>query len=647
MYGHQPESEESEYTFPSEEWRFLTNRVPTQYTDSYHGGALDSVKLGTTPFLDISRHDPLVAFAGGLPPTFKIFLNEIGHSSGKTAAIQQRVRTTLVRYLKKAWVTYCTLQANTTLATQPSTRTSVPAISATLMVNDRDYIVVTLTLKKPAPTGTPHPPAKHTTHTPNWPSKPLPCAALGYRGEPCRRDAEPGGIFCAKDQFLAERASRRFSSGEPSPPIKVLSVPERARHRNDEGMTSDETQPPPVVAVRWRIPITAGRTNADYAIRALHPDAPFNAWLTDDEIPATVQALSGAPIGNCVHPYTTAAGLRPHHTFLEHLNTLGEEVMREGVISGRGTVGKRLLAGLPFNLVSGTGMHWISVAFWPRHHTVYLYDPLNTFPPTLRTALRESLPTQWIIHDLNIRTQRDTFECGVHSILFSHLVLALTSDGEQQVRQLEPDILASRRLFSRTDCPVNLRDVLRAYLLGLLPSAMQRLRACYTALLRTVHPDIYPDIPGNYPADPEYSERGRGLQNDPITFPDETDSPARSVQSTKLVIPVQQSVSCTLPGCMLQPSSSDLSVSSANPFSPARISLSTNPLLSQHHAPSALPAQPDSYARPDDPFPSARLLQSASSLPPPLQHALPALPAQPDPPDPPDPPACHALPDLP
>ena len=112
MYGHQPESEESDYSFP-EEWRFWTNRVPTEYTDSYHGGALDSVKLGTTPFLDISRHDPLVAFAGGLPPTFKIFLNEIGHSSGKTAAIQQRVRTTLVKYLKKAWATYCTLQANT------------------------------------------------------------------------------------------------------------------------------------------------------------------------------------------------------------------------------------------------------------------------------------------------------------------------------------------------------------------------------------------------------------------------------------------------------------------------------------------------------------------------------------------------------
>jgi hypothetical protein len=307
------------------------------------------------------------------------------------------------------------------------------------MVNDRGYIVVTLTLKTPAPTGTPHPPAKHTTYTPNWPSKPLPCAALGYRGEPCRRDAEPGGIFCAKYQFLAEVASRRLSRGAPYPPAMVLNAPERAQHRNDEGVTSDEPQPPPVVAVRWRLPISAGRSNADYAIHALHPDAPFNAWLTDDEIPATVQALSGSPIGDGVHPYTTAAGLQPHHTLLEHLKTLGEEVMREGVISGRGTVGKRLLAGLPFNLVSGTGMHWISVAFWPRHRTVYLYDPLNTFPSTLRTTLRETLPIQWIIHDLNIRTQRDTFECGVHSILFSHLVLVLTPDGEQRVRPLEPD----------------------------------------------------------------------------------------------------------------------------------------------------------------------------------------------------------------
>jgi hypothetical protein len=77
----------------------------------------------------------------------------------------------LVKYLKKAWVTYCTLQANTTLPPQPSTRTPVPAINATLMVNDRDYIVVTLTLKTSAPTGMPHPPSKHMAYTPNWPSK--------------------------------------------------------------------------------------------------------------------------------------------------------------------------------------------------------------------------------------------------------------------------------------------------------------------------------------------------------------------------------------------------------------------------------------------------------------------------------------------
>jgi hypothetical protein len=40
--------------------------------------------------------------------------------------------------------------------------------------------------------------------------------------------------------------------------------------------------------------------------------------------------------------------------------------------------------------------------FRATHLTVYLYDPLNTFPPTLRTALLESLPTQWIIHDLSV-----------------------------------------------------------------------------------------------------------------------------------------------------------------------------------------------------------------------------------------------------
>ena len=60
--------------------------------------------------------------------------------------------------------------------------------------------------------------------------------------------------------------------------------------------------------------------------------------------------------------------------------------------------------------------------------------------------------------------------------------------------------------------------------------------------------------PGDLPAGPEYSERGRGLQNDPITFPDETDSLVRSVQPAELVIPVQQSVSYFLPGRTLQPS---------------------------------------------------------------------------------------------
>jgi hypothetical protein len=43
------------------------------------------------------------------------------------------------------------------------------------------------------------------------------------------------------------------------------------------------------------------------------------------------------------------------------------------VVNPTGT--PRLLAGLPFNLVSGTGMHWISAAFWPKHRTAYLYDP--------------------------------------------------------------------------------------------------------------------------------------------------------------------------------------------------------------------------------------------------------------------------------
>jgi hypothetical protein len=44
----------------------------------------------------------------------------------------------------------------------------------------------------------------------------------------------------------------------------------------------------------------------------------------------------------------------------------------------------------------------------------------------------------------------------------------------------------------------------------------------FSEIPSNVSPDIYPDIPGDSPVDLEYSERGRGLQNDPITFPEET-----------------------------------------------------------------------------------------------------------------------------
>jgi hypothetical protein len=156
--------------------------------------------------------------------------------------------------------------------------------------------------------------------------------------------------------------------------------------------------------------------------------------------------------------------------------------------------------------------------------------------------------------------------------------------------------------------PINLRDVLRAYLSGLLPSATQKLRVCYTLLLRTEHPDIYPDVSVNSPVDPEYSERGRGLQNDPITFPEVTQPmagpltrgtnvpcvhlalsdtyglPAQPVRSTRtalaacsaplartaqpaeLASPAQQPASYFLPTRTLQPSPSALSVHPANPF---------------------------------------------------------------------------------
>jgi hypothetical protein len=71
------------------------------------------------------------------------------------------------------------------------------------------------------------------------------------------------------------------------------------------------------------------------------------------------------------------------------------------------------------------------VSFWPLHKTAFLYDPINRFPTTLRERLRSTLAEGegWTIHDLALHTQHDPYQCGVHAILFSHLILALTADG--------------------------------------------------------------------------------------------------------------------------------------------------------------------------------------------------------------------------
>jgi hypothetical protein len=80
----------------------------------------------------------------------------------------------------------------------------------------------------------------------------------------------------------------------------------------------------------------------------------------------------------------------------------------------------------PFTQICGAAHHWVSIGFWPKHRTAYLYDPLNAFPSTLKTQLQKTLTTTWTIYDLNLRTQYDSYQCGIHAILFAHLIIALT-----------------------------------------------------------------------------------------------------------------------------------------------------------------------------------------------------------------------------
>jgi hypothetical protein len=142
----------------------------------------------------------------------------------------------------------------------------------------------------------------------------------------------------------------------------------------------------------------------------------------------------------------------------------------------------------PLTQICGAGHHWVSIGFWPKHRTAYLYDPLDTFPSTLKTQLQKTLTTTWTIYDINQRTQYDGYQCGTHAILFAHLILALTADGPSNIAPLNRSILTLNRRPEQTDKPTQLLVALREYLMDLKPEGPGTLRTEYTNLLASLHP---------------------------------------------------------------------------------------------------------------------------------------------------------------
>jgi hypothetical protein len=270
----------------------------------------------------------------------------------------------------------------------------------------------------------------------------------------------------------------------------------------------------------WKLPNLGTREAWNLSVRALHDEAPHDAWLCGDEILAAVQALSNSPLTDGVTPFTTPAG---HLTHQPLINKLEEFSMRE--LSTRAkelrptkptTIQKSLSSDSPpFTQVSGNGVHWISIGFWPKHLTAYLYDPTNAFPSTLKRQLLKTLTTSWTVHDLSLHTQNDTYQCGIHAILFSHMILALTMDAPTITDPLDFTVLDSQITTRRRDDPNELLSDLHNYLAALKPEATTMLRASYTLKLANTHKDMYEFNP--ITANLNTTPLLQGSQNNPFT----------------------------------------------------------------------------------------------------------------------------------
>jgi hypothetical protein len=287
-------------------------------------------------------------------------------------------------------------------------------------------------------------------------------------------------------------------------------------------MPTNETRNAPLPTERrWKIPVASTRDSQDRTILALHADAPNEACLCDDEIHATVQGLTNSPLNEGTYPSCTYPGHQSHQTLLTSLDAFSmremsaEELQREGRCVLKAKLG---WTAAPFTQICGAGHHWVSVGFWPKHRTAYLYDPLDSFPSTLKTQLQKTLTMAWTIYDINQRTQFDSYQCGTHAILFAHLILALTTDGPSNIAPLNRSILTLNRRPEQADNPAQLLVTLREYLVDLKPEGPKTLRTEYTNLLARLHPNIYEQLPGDTILDGTDQLQGHGSPgHEPLT----------------------------------------------------------------------------------------------------------------------------------
>ena len=91
-----------------DEWRFWAGKEvhALQGNESYMGASHDSEMFGDTPVLDIVRWDPMLAFMGVLPDSFRDFLHILGHPAGDRARVQRTVEGALTEYARAAWKQY-------------------------------------------------------------------------------------------------------------------------------------------------------------------------------------------------------------------------------------------------------------------------------------------------------------------------------------------------------------------------------------------------------------------------------------------------------------------------------------------------------------------------------------------------------------